>query len=171
MSSLIQGGGQMVESATRALNQVNKLISDENIADLSATIKDVRLTMGELAENRAMFDHAGSMLAKLDSAATDIEASAALIREMGEGDGRRTLAEMSEAATELKAAIGEARGTLAHINRQSETIGTTTLPAVNAAMHSLQETSESLDGFLREIRQNPRRALTKDSGQELELPR
>lgn len=171
MSSLIQGGGQMVESATRALNQVNKLISDENIADLSATIKDVRLTMGELAENRAMFDHAGSLLAKLDSAATDIEASAALIREMGEGDGRRTLAEMSEAATELKAAIGEARGTLAHINRQSETIGTTTLPAVNAAMHSLQETSESLDGFLREIRQNPRRALTKDSGQELELPR
>jgi len=38
-------------------------------------------------------------------------------------------------------------------------------------MRSLQETAESLHGLIRQIRQNPRQALGKDSGKELELPR
>src|SRR3546814_2960740 len=72
------------------------------------------------------------------------------------------LAEVSGAARELKVAIGEARLTIADIGRQTDAIGTRTLPTVNATMQSLQETAESLDALVRQIRQNPRQAIGKD---------
>lgn len=170
LSSLIQGGGQMVDSATRALEQVNKLISDENIGNLSASIRDIRRVTGKLAENDRMFDQAGSMLAKLDRAADDIQASAASVRQIADGDGRRTVADVSAAAVELRATLAQARQTLAEIHRQSSRIGSTTIPAIGETLQSLQETSQSLDGLIRQIRQSPRRAFSKDSGRELELP-
>src|SRR3546814_5018197 len=76
--------------------------------------------------------------------------------------------DLSGAARELKVAIGEARLTIAEIGRQTDAIGTRTLPTVNATMQSLQETAESLDALVRQIRQNPRQAIGKDSGKELE---
>src|SRR3546814_5558891 len=78
------------------------------------------------------------------------------------------LAEVSGAARELKVAIGEARLTIADIGRQTDAIGTRTLPTVNATMQSLQETAESLDALVRQIRQNPRQAIGKDSGRSEE---
>lgn len=170
LSSLLQGGGQVVENAGEALQRVNRLLSDRNIDTLGAMVQDLRLTTRELAANRAMFAHAASTLAKLDRAADDIRGAAASVRTIAEGDGRNAMAEISATATELKAAVADARVTIGNINRQSDAIGSTTLPAVNATMQSLQETAESLDGLIREIRQNPRRALGKDSGRELELP-
>ncbi|WP_336966454.1 MlaD family protein [Sphingobium aquiterrae] len=169
LSSLLQGGGQVVQNAGEALQRVNRLLSDRNIDAVGAMVQDLRLTTGELAANRAMFANAASTLVKLDRAADDIQGAAASVRTIAEGDGRNTIAEISATARELKAAVAEARITIANINRQSGTIGSTTLPAVNATMQSLQETVESLDGLIREIRQNPRRALGKDSGRELEL--
>tara|TARA_R110000787_G_scaffold79023_1_gene172599 strand:- start:2942 stop:3556 length:615 start_codon:yes stop_codon:yes gene_type:complete len=170
MSALLQGGGQMVESATSALQQVNKALSDDNIRNLSAAVRDIRLTTGEIAANRHMFANAASALGKLDRAAEDIRQAAASVRNIADTDGRKAFADISDTAAELKLAIGEARGTLASVNKQSAVIGATTLPAINASMRSLRETADSLDGLIRQIRQNPRQALGKDSGLELELP-
>lgn len=170
LSSLLQGGGQMVESATSALQRVNKALSDQNIQNLGATLRDIRLTTGAIADNRAMFANAASALGKLGRAAEDIQHAAASVRDIADTDGRKAFADISDTAAELKLAIGEARGTLANVNKQSATIGATTLPAINASMSSLRETADSLDGLIRQIRQNPRQALGKDSGLELELP-
>ena len=170
LSSLLQGGGQMVESATSALQRVNKALSDQNIQNLGATLRDIRLTTGAIADNRAMFANAASALGKLDRAAEDIQHAAASVRDIADTDGRKAFADISDTAAELKLAIGEARGALANVNKQSATIGATTLPAINASMSSLRETADSLDGLIRQIRQNPRQALGKDSGLELELP-
>src|SRR3546814_13004727 len=101
-----------------------------------------------------MFGHAASTLAKLDRAADDIERTAASARGIIDGDGRNAVAEVSGAARELKVAIGEARLTIADIGRQTDAIGTRTLPTVNATMQSLQETAESLDALVRQLRPN-----------------
>ncbi|MDF0543940.1 MlaD family protein [Sphingobium sp. H39-3-25] len=170
LSSLLQGGGQVVQNASEALQRVNRLLSDRNIDAMSAMVQDLKLTTGELAANRAMFGHAASTLAKLDRAADDIEQTAASVRTIVDGDGRDTVAEVSAAAKELKAAIAETRVTIAEIGRQTDAIGSRTLPTVNATMQSLQETADSLNGLIRQIRQNPRQAIGKDSGRELELP-
>jgi phospholipid/cholesterol/gamma-HCH transport system substrate-binding protein len=171
LSSLLQGGGQMIENATEALSRVNRLLSDRNLANLTAAVEDVRATTSEIAANRAMFVNASSAIAKLDRAATDIQGAAATVRDIAAGDGRRTFADVSSAARDLKLAIGDARGMIANLEAQSSAVGSTTLPGINATMLSLQETAESLDALIRQVRQNPRAALSRGSGKELELPR
>lgn len=167
MSSLLQGGGQVLAGATEALNRVNKLLSDRNIANIGDAIQNVRLTTAELAANRAMFANAGSALAKLDRAADDIRGAAASVRQIADGDGKRAFADISEAADDLKSAVREARGVIAKLGTQGADVGTN----INATLLTLQDTAETLDGLIREIRRSPREALTKNKGTELELPK
>lgn len=171
LSALLQGGGQMVSNATEALDRVNRLLSDRNIAALSAAVEDMRQVAGELAANRAMIGNAASALAKLDAAATDVQATAASVRGIADGDGKRAVAEIASAATELKQTLGEARAVIAGFGAQRGTLEATTLPTINATMQSLQETSDTLDGLIRQFRQNPRATLGRDRGKELELPK
>jgi phospholipid/cholesterol/gamma-HCH transport system substrate-binding protein len=124
-----------------------------------------------MAAHRAMFADAGSALAKLDRAASDIQGAASSVRQIADGDGKQAFADMSQAATELKSAVHEARGVIAKLDTQSANIGTTTIPNINATMLTLQDTAESLDGLIREVRQSPREVLTKNKGAELELPK
>jgi phospholipid/cholesterol/gamma-HCH transport system substrate-binding protein len=42
LSSLLLGGGQMLETATEALTRVNRLLSDGNIANLTIAVRDIR---------------------------------------------------------------------------------------------------------------------------------
>ncbi len=170
LSTLLQGGGQMVQAATEALNRVNRLLSDRTIANVGAAVEDIRLTSAEFAANRRMISNAASALAKLDRAATDIQGASASVRQIADGDGRRAFADISGAAGELKTAIHEAREAVARLDTRSADISTTTLPNINAAMISLQDTAESLDGLIREIQRDPRHALGKGSGRERELP-
>lgn len=169
LSSLFPGGGEMVRSATETLDRINRLLSDRTITDLAQTARDVRLTTGAIAANREMFSHASSTLAKLDDAATDIQHTAASIRTIADGDGRRTVSDIAEAADELKLAIQDARRTLEMIDSQSQRISTTTLPNVDSTLGSIQRAADSLDRLLREVRRNPRGVLGRASEQELEL--
>jgi len=167
MSSLLQGGGQVLAGATEAMDRVKKLLSDRNIANISEAIQDVRLTTAELAANRAMFAHAGSALAKLDRAADDIRGAAASVRRIADGDGKRAFSDISQAANDLKSAVRDARGVIAKLGTQGADVGNN----VNATLLTLQDTAETLDSLIREIRRSPREALTKNKGTELELPK
>lgn len=171
LASLLLGGGQVLETATEALTRVNRLLSDRNIETLGFVVQDLGSTTSALAANRAMFSHAASTLAKLDRAATDIQGAAASVQQIAHGDGRQAFATISSAAGELKLAVQEARGTIARLDGQTGTVASTTLPAINATMRSLQETADSLNGLVRDIRADPRGLLTKPRGKELELPR
>ncbi len=171
LSALLQGGGQMVQNATEALGRVNRLLSDQTIANIAGAVRDIHATTTELAANRAMFDHAASALAKLDRAADDIQGASASVRRIADGDGRRAFADISDAASQLKLTVGEARVMIGKLDGPVGTMSATTLPAVDATLQSLQHTSSTLDGLIRQIRQDPRAALAKPRGKELELPR
>lgn len=169
LSALLQGGGQILQKTTEALDRVNRLLSDRTLDDLSAAVADLRLTTHEAAANRAMFARASSALAKLDAAATDIQSAAASVHVIADGDGRRAFADISSAASELKLTIRDARGTLTRLDTQSGELGTTTLPNINATMISIQEAADSLGRLVREVRSDPRATLGKKGGKELEV--
>lgn len=171
LASLLEGGGEVIQNANEALERVNRLLSDRNIATVGHAIQDLRSVTGEFAANRAMFARAGSAFAKLDSAAGDVQSAAASVKTIANGDGKRAVADVAAAASELKLAVNEARGVIRKFDGQSDTIGTTTLPRVNATMLSVQQTAETLDDLLRQIRADPRGTLTKSRGKELELPK
>jgi phospholipid/cholesterol/gamma-HCH transport system substrate-binding protein len=171
LSSLLHAGGQAVDEAIQALARLNRLLSDRTVANMQASIEDLRVTMDEIAANRAMIPNAASAIDRLNRATGSIDAAATSVRRAADGDGRRTLAEIAATAEELRTAIREARGAIASINAQSDALGTTTLPNVDATMLSLQQTSDDLDQLVRELRQNPRNLLGRDRGREREVPR
>ena len=159
----------MVENATTALDRVNRLLSDQNIANLSGTMADLKRASGELAANRALFRDAASAVTKLDATMSDAQATMGSVRGLVDGDGRRAVANAADAAEELKATMVAARVVLASISTQSDTIGGSTLPQIGETMRSLQETSDSLDDLIRRIRQDPRGTLAKGSAREREV--
>jgi phospholipid/cholesterol/gamma-HCH transport system substrate-binding protein len=170
LSSILQGGGQMIQNASEALNRVNRLFSNDNLADLTASVHNVRLTTDELAKNRRMLDDAASMLARLDAASDDVQATAHGARSLVVGNGKQAVGDLASAAAELKLAVHDARGTLAKLDAGSDTVAKTTLPNINATMLSLQETADELNGFIRQLREDPRGTLGKSRGKEVELP-
>lgn len=169
LASLLQSGGQMVESATTALDRVNNLLTDRNIANLSGAISDLKQTTGELAANRAMFGNAASAIAKLDATAGNARVTMGSVRSLVEGDGKRAVANAADAAAELKATMVQARAVLSTVAAQGKTVGSSTLPQITDTMRSLQETSDDLDALVRSIRQDPRGTLLKRSSREREL--
>lgn len=162
LSSLLAGGARAVEGVNEALLRVNRLLSDGNIAALAGTMQELRSVTSELARNRAMFADASSAIDKLDRAAGDVQAAARSTRGIIDGDGRRSVAE-------LRATLGEARTLIRTLNGSAGQLGSSTLPGINATMLSLQQTSDSLDGLIRQIRQDPRGIVGKPRGKELEL--
>src|SRR3546814_5064884 len=99
----MDGGGALLADASQALERVNRTLSDENIENVSAAIADVRATTAELRSSRGMFSKAEQAFARLDRAAADIEAAAASARTAIDGDGRKTFADVSAAARDLRA--------------------------------------------------------------------
>ena len=171
MASLLEGGGRAVQSATELLDRANRVLSDRNIAALDAAMRNVQAVTNGLAAHREMIAHADAALAKLDAAATDIQATSASVRGIVNGDGRNALSNVSQAASELKSTVQEARGVIHQLGGQSSTFGSTTLPAINATMLSVQDTAESIDGLIRQIREDPRGTLGKPRAKQLELPK
>jgi phospholipid/cholesterol/gamma-HCH transport system substrate-binding protein len=170
LSSLLLGGGQMLQTATEALTRVNRVLSDRNIAELGMVVSDIRSTTQALAAHRAMFGDAARTLAKLDRAASDIQGAAASVHTIANGDGRHAFADISAAAAELKLGIHEARGTLAKLDGQAGRVGSSTIPGINATLRSLQDAADDLSGLVRAVRDDPRGALAKPRGKDLELP-
>lgn len=170
LSSLLQGGGEVLTNVNEAVTRVNRVLADETIADLHAAIAAMRATSESLAANRAMFDDAASALAKLDAAAGDVQQVSASIREMVQGDGRQAIADISRAAREIELAASDARATLASLGDQSDALGAETLPTIGSTMRSIEETAESLDGLIDDIRRDPQGTLGKSGGRELEIP-
>ena len=171
LASLLQGGGQVVESAGEVLGRLNRLLSDRNLATLSGTMGDIKLVTGELAANRAMFANANAAMAKLDATMGDAQRTMRSVNGLIEGDGKRTFANAADAAAELKVTIAQARTVLAGVASTSNTVGGSTLPQIADTMRSLQNMTQDLDTLLRQIRQDPRGTLLKGKTIERELNR
>lgn len=169
LAVLMQSGSQLVFKANEMLDRINRLLSDRTIGDIGSTVHNVKITSDEIAANRAMFRSAGSALARLDAAASDVQHTARSIRTLTDGDGRRTLADLQAAASELKLAIRDARGTIARLDAHSDTIGETTIPELNQTMQGIRRSAETLDGLLRDVRRDPRGTLGKPPPRELDL--
>ena len=161
-ASLLLGGGQVLQATTEALGRVNRVLSDGNIASLTGAASDLRATTAALAAHRQMFAH-------LDQAASDIQASAATVHKLANGDGRHALADLASAAGDFKVTAREARATVARLDGQSGVIAATTIPKLNATLDSLTKAGDSLNGLVSDIHNDPRGLLVKPHARELEI--
>lgn len=171
MQALIEGGGELVARASEALRRINTTLSDDNIANVSLAIGDVRATTAELRAHRTMFARAESTFDRLDRAAQDIESAAQSADAAIDGDGRRAFADMSAAARDLRGTVGEAREAIGKVNVAAGKLAGDDGSGVGETLESIDAAARSLETLAREIRQSPRELISRPASREKEIPR
>jgi phospholipid/cholesterol/gamma-HCH transport system substrate-binding protein len=169
LSELLAGGGTVVQRTLDALDRVNKLLSDQNIAAISSSIQDIKSITAEARERRAM-------LADLQKAIQDIDTTANSITELSQssnrlvsGDGKRALSNIADAAEEMKAAAHDTRTMISKLQAPTSEFATTTLPEISSTITSLRRTARSADALIGEVRQNPRGLVSKAPAKEVKV--
>ncbi|PHY17610.1 MlaD family protein [Caulobacter sp. BP25] len=169
LSDLLEGGGTVLTRTIEALDRVNRVLSDKNIKTFTATLGDVQAVTAELRERKEVIADAQKALQSIDQTAQSITELANSADGLVNGDAKRTLKELGDAAAELKAAAKDARGMVGKLEGPTSDFATTGLPQLSAAIVTLQSAAESLDRLVGEVEQNPRGALSKAPAKELEV--
>jgi phospholipid/cholesterol/gamma-HCH transport system substrate-binding protein len=169
LADLLEGGGTVLQRTVEALDRVNKLLSDDNIRSLSATIKDVQAAADELRERRAIIADAQKALQDIDKTAQSITELSNSSTRLVNGDAKRAIANMADAAEEIKATSKEAHAVITKLQGPAGDFAQTGLPELTAAVQNLQRTSKSLDELVSEARQNPRGLISKPPAKEIEV--
>jgi phospholipid/cholesterol/gamma-HCH transport system substrate-binding protein len=169
LSDLLAGGGFIVQRTVEALDRVNRVFSDENIKTLGATMSDVQAVTAELRERKAVIADLQKTLQDSDETVRQFTALGKSGQNLVDGDGRKTLAKLSDAAGEIEASAKALRETMAKLQGPAENFATTGLPQVTGAIASLQRATDHLDHVLSEVEANPQGVLSKAPAKEVEI--
>jgi phospholipid/cholesterol/gamma-HCH transport system substrate-binding protein len=170
LSDLLEGGGTVLTRSIEALDRVNRVLSDENIKTFSAAISDAQAVTAELRERKAIIADAQSALQRIDTAADEIAKLSASTRNVVDGDGKRAIASLADAAEEAKAAAKDTRAMIARLQAPTTDFATNGLPQVTAAVIQLQSAAESLERLVNEVQSSPTGALAKPKAEEVKVP-
>ena len=161
LEGLLEGGGDVLARSVEALDRVNALMSDQNMANFSATLANVR-------DATALAKNQGALLADLDKTlkglnvtTQHIDALAVNANATLDGPGKKTLADLDAAAEQLHASAADARSFLTQLKGPTQEFATNGLPQLSRTIVTLQTAAESLDRLVGEVEQNPRQLITK----------
>lgn len=171
LSDLLEGGGTVLTRSIEALDRVNRVLSDENIKTFSAAISDAQAVTAELRERKAIIADAQSALQRIDSAADEIAKLSASTRGVIDGDGKRAIANLADAAEEAKAASKDARALIGRLQAPTTDFATNGLPQITQAVISLQSAAESLERLVNDVQSSPTGALSKSAAEEVKVPK
>lgn len=170
ISDLLEGGGTVLTRTIEALDRVNRVLSDQNIKTFSASLSDAQAFTAELRERKAILADAQSALQRIDTAADEIAKLSASTRGVIDGDGKRAIGNLADAAEEAKAAAKDARTMIDRLQGPTADFATNGLPQVTTAVIQLQTTAESLERLINEVQSNPTGALGKGKAEEVKVP-
>ncbi|MDB5429935.1 MAG: hypothetical protein JWP35_1051 [Caulobacter sp.] len=169
LADLLEGGGTVLTRTIEALDRVNKVLSDKNIAAFGTTLGNVQDVTAQLKSKMAILDDATRALNDIDKTANDIGELARSSKSLVDNDGRAALTKLGDAADELKGATADVRKLVARLQGPTSDFATTGLPQLTSAIGSLQTAAESLDRLVNEIEQNPRGMVSKAPAKEVEV--
>lgn len=170
LSDLLEGGGTVLTRTIEALDRVNRVLSDENIKTFSATISDAQAVTAELRERKAIIADAQSAIQRIEEATTEIAALSRTTRDVVDGDGRRAVKNLADAAEEGRAAAKDARAMVSRLQGPTTDFATNGLPQITAAVVQLQTVAESLERLVNEVQSSPTGALGKGKAEEVKVP-
>ena len=168
-SELLAGSGTVLASAVEALNRVNRVLSDENIAAFSNTLGNVDEFTAELRARKALISKTEIAIENAGRAAAEFEALARSGRNLLEGDGARAVKNLEKAAAELEATSREARDMISRLNGPTNDFAQTGLPQLTEAVNSMQQAADELNALLADVRANPQGLIAKPPAKEIEV--
>ena len=169
LESLLQGGGDVLTRTVEALDRVNKLLSDKNIASISTTLTDVQKVADEFKDQRQMLADLDTTIKSLNQTSEHIQQLSDSANSLVNGDAKRTLKNAADAAEQLKETAEEAKATLGKLQGPTTEFATNGLPRISGAIVSLQTAAESLNRVINDIEQNPQGVLSKPPAKEMKV--
>ena len=169
LADLLEGGGTVLQRAVDALNRVNKLLSDDNIAAISGTFHDLKAVADEAKARKEIFADAQKTLQDVDKTANSITELSENGNKLINGDGKRAMSNIADAAVELKQTSQKANQMLGKLEGPTSDFATNSLPELSRTIVSLQQTSASLGALVQQVQQSPQQALGKAPAKEIEV--
>lgn len=169
LDSLLEGGGTVLARTVEALDRVNRLMSDRNISAFGATLANVQDITAQARDQRKLLRDLDVTLLSLNDTSHRIGALSDNATALLNGDGRRTLAQLSATATDLRATAADARTALGRVSGPAGDFAQTGLPQLSRAVSALQQAAEDLDGVVGQVERNPRDLLAKPPAKTLEV--
>ncbi len=169
LADLLEGGGTVLQRAVDALDRVNRLLSDKNIAAISGTFQDLKSVADEATARKQIFQDADQAVKDLDKTANSFNELSQNGNKLLNGDGKRAMSNIADAATELKQTSQKANEMLGKLEGPTSDFATNSLPELSRTIVSLQQTSASLGALVQQVQQSPQQALGKPPAKEIEV--
>ena len=173
VDQIVAGGAQALGRANLTFDNVNKILTEENIASVSASLKNIEIATAKLAADDGLIDQASATLEDVSRAAVAFEKASVEFQEFGNSAD----ANLAEAAADLKILVADlrtvAKSASGTLDRSSQAVAAATAiiegPATetfeNAGLASkeLRIMLNRFDRFLRELESNPQSLLVGEA--------
>ncbi len=169
LADLLEGGGTVLQRSVEALDRVNRLLSDGNLKTVTGMLDDVHAITGELRERRALIADAQHALQSMDITLQKVGQLSDSAKGLVDGDAKRTLTNLAEAADSLKATSKQAQQMLGKLEGPTSDFATNGLPQLTSTLGSLQTATESLNRVLNEAERSPGALVSKPPAKEIEV--
>lgn len=169
LSDLLAGGGFVVQRSVEVLDRVNRLLSDDNIKSMTASLDNLQALTAELNRRKAIIDDAQKTLQSADQAAQQIRDLAKSSQGLVEGDGKTAIVRLGEAASEMQGAAKDLRGLLQKLNGPTAEFATNGAPQITSAVADLQRTTNQLDRLLAQVQANPQGLISKPKAKDIQV--
>jgi phospholipid/cholesterol/gamma-HCH transport system substrate-binding protein len=169
LADLLEGGGTVLTRTIEALDRVNRVLSDQNIKTFSATLSDAQAFTATLRERKLLISDAQKLIQDLDTATQHADGIITSAKGIVDGDGKRSVKNIAEAAEEAKAAIHDLRGMIDKLQGPTADFANNGLPQITSAVVELQKAAESLQRLVNEIQRSPTGALGKGAAEEVKV--
>lgn len=173
VDQIVAGGAQALGRANLTFDSINKILTDENIASVSATLKNIEVATGKLAAKDGLIDQATVAVEDVSRAAVAFEKASVEFQEFGDSAD----ANLAAAAEDLKILVADLRtvaqsasGTL---DRSSQAVAAATAIIEGPATETFQNAGlaskelrimlNRFDRFLRELETNPQSLLVGEA--------
>jgi len=169
LSDLLQGGGTVLTRTIEALDRVNRVLSDENIKTFSQALSDTQAVTAELRRRRTIVADAQQALQDADVAIQQVNELVKSSQQMVDGDGRRSLKNIADAAEQVKVSATEVRGMIDKLQGPTADFANNGLPQVTATVVQLRTAAQALERLVDEIQASPSGALRKAPSDEVKV--
>jgi phospholipid/cholesterol/gamma-HCH transport system substrate-binding protein len=169
ISSLLSGGGTVMQEALDTLQRINKVLSPENIQKVTAIISDVQSVTAELRERKAIIADADKTLQDADGAAIQIKTLAKSAQGLVDTNGKVTLAKIDKTADEIQGAATDLRAMMAKLKGPTSDFAATGLPELTRTIETLRKATTDLDRLMLEVEHDPRGFISKPPAKQVQV--
>jgi len=169
LSDLLEGGGTVLTRTIEALDRVNRVLSDQNIKRFSQTVSDTEAITAELRQRKQIIGDLQKAIQNIDATAQQATKLTADADNLLNGDGRRTMKNVADAAEKAKDAAASAQLMIDKLQGPTSDFATNGLPQITASVIELQNAAQSLQRLVNDVQASPASVIGKSQAQEIKV--